>query len=164
MNRTKIIVIGALMAAVAAMFQSLPVLLSEVFVLLTIISAIPIYIASRINPLSGILSYIVAFVLIFMVSTHEALFFMCTNGIVGLSLGLCRYYKLKKPIIILISSFTMTISLSIMNYGIGIPIFGTAIPGPLPVQVLILYVFSTSYNLIYLLASDAIYKKIKLTI
>lgn len=163
MSRTKTIVIGALMAAIAAVFQSLPVLFSEVFILLTIISAIPIYISSRINPLSGILSYIVAGTLIFFISTHEGLFFLCTNGIVGLALGLCRYYKLKMFLTIIVSMVIMTVALSIMNYGIGIPIFGAALPGPLMIQLLILLAFSAVYCFIYLMVSDAIYKRIKMT-
>jgi riboflavin transporter FmnP len=160
MNRTKVIVIGALMAALAAVFQSLPVLLTEIFILLTILSAIPIYISSRINPLSGVLSYFVAATLIFMISTHEGLFFLCTNGVVGLSLGLCCYYRLKKPVLLLICAAVMTFSLSIMNYGIGIPIFGAAIPGPFPVQLLLLLLFSAVYSFIFLVASDFIYQRV----
>lgn len=163
MSRTKTIIIGALMAAIAAIFQSLPVLFTEVFVLLTILSAIPIYISSRVSPLSGILSYIVAGTLIFFISTHEGLFFLCTNGVVGLSLGLCRYYKLRKLIIIIVSAVIMTVTLCIMNYGIGISIFGAALPGPLIIQLLIILAFSAVYCFVYLIGSDAIYKRVKLT-
>jgi hypothetical protein len=163
MNHTRLIVIGAFMATIAAMFQMLPVLLSEVFVLLTIVSAIPIYIAARLKPFSGILSYIVAFALIFLFSTHQSFFFLCTNGIAGLSLGLCRYYKLKRLIIILISSFSMTITLCIMNYGIGIPVFGAAIPGILIIQVLLIFLFTVLYNFLYLIIADAVYKRLRFT-
>jgi hypothetical protein len=125
------------------------------------LSAIPIYIASRINPAAGIMSYLVAAILISFVSTHEAVFFLCTNGAVGVSLGSCRYFKLKLPFVIIISSCILTITLSVMNFGIGIPVFGTQIPGAFIVQLLILLLFSSVYNLIYLLFNDFIFNRLK---
>lgn len=162
MNKTKIIVIGALMAAIAVIFQTLPILLSEVFIFLTVLSAVPIYIASRVKPVAGVLSFLVAAILMIFISTHEALFFICTNGIVGMSLGICRYIKLKKAIILLICPLALTISLSIMNYGIGIPVFGSKIPGAFLVQLLILFLFSLVYILIYLLFADFLYKRLEI--
>jgi len=161
MNRTKNIVIGAFMATLAAIFQTLPVLFSEAVVILTILSAVPIYTASRIKPALGVLSYFVASVLVLFVSAHEALFFLCTNGIIGVMLVSCRYYKQKKPIILLISSLAMTISLSFMNYIIGIPVFGVALPGVIIVQIILILLFSFTYNFIYLLFADFLFKRIK---
>lgn len=146
---TKTIVIGSLLAAIAAIFQLIPVFLTEGLVFLTILSAIPIYLISIINPKVGLLSYIITGILVMIFSIHEGLFFLCTNGVVGMSLGISSYYTKKKLIIWAISSITLTISLSIMNYGIGIPIFGFKIPGGIPIQVVILFVFSLIYNIIY---------------
>ena len=73
--KTKTIVIGALFAVITALFQVIPVLFSEVFIFLTIFSAVPIFIVSRINPKAGFLSYIVASILIMLISTNEGLFF-----------------------------------------------------------------------------------------
>jgi hypothetical protein len=160
MNRTKIVVIGGFMASLAAIFQALPVLLSEAAVILTILSAVPIYTSSRIKPIVGVLSYLVAAVLILLVSAHEAMFFLCTNGIIGVTFGSCRYYKQKKLITLFISSLSMTISLSFMNYIIGIPVFGVAIPGAIVVQIIILFLFSFIYGFLYLLFADFIYKRI----
>ncbi|HWT26459.1 MAG TPA: hypothetical protein VN131_00835 [Mobilitalea sp.] len=101
MKYTKLLVIGALMAAIAAIFQPLPALLSELAVILTILNALPIAAAA------------------------------------------------------------MTTALSFMNYVVGIPIFGTAISGSLPVQFIILLLFSFCYNLVYNLFADFIYLRIK---
>lgn len=161
MRRTNYIVLGALLAAIAAIFQLTPVLLSEAAVILTILSTLPVYLSSRLKPSVGVMTYFVAAILIFLFSTHEALFFMCTNGVVGLSLGICRYFKLKRHITLLISTITLTSSLGIMNYGIGIPIFGTELPGILLIQILILTVFSILYNFIFLLLTEFLYKRIK---
>ncbi|WP_346887501.1 hypothetical protein [Clostridium sp. UBA1056] len=155
---TKPIVIGALFAVIAALFQLIPTLLSETFIFLTIFSAVPIYIVSRVNPKAGILSYFVASMIIMILSVHEGLFFLCTNGIVGISLGICSCYKKSKTITWVLSSLMLTITLSIMNYGIGIPVFGSKIPGSLAIQIAIIFAVSTIYNIFYYYFSSFIFK------
>lgn len=56
-----------------------------------------------------------------------------------MSLGICNCYIDKKSIIWSISSISLTIALSIMNFGIGIPIFGTQFPGGIIIQLLIIF-------------------------
>ena len=158
---TKTIVIGALFAVITALFQVIPVLFSEVFIFLTIFSAVPIFIVSRINPKTGFLSYIVASILVMLISTHEGLFFLCTNGVIGLSLGVCGYYTNRKTIIYIISSLTLTFALSIMNYGIGIPVLGTKIPGGMIIQLAILFALSLACNIFYYYFSDFIFRTLK---
>ena len=149
MINTKNVVIGALFAVIAALLQIIPVVFSEVFVFLTIFSAVPIYIVSRINPKAGVLSYLVASMLIMFLSVHEGLFFLCTNGVVGMSLGICSYYTKIKAIIWFLSSFALTITLSIMNFGIGIPVFGSKLPGGILIQIMIIFLVSAIYNILY---------------
>lgn len=161
MFNTKIVVIGALFAAIAALFQLIPILFSEVFVFLTIFSAVPIYIVSRINPKAGVLSYFVVSMLVMLLSIHEGIFFLCTNGIVGISLGICSYYKEMKAITWFLSSLMLTITLSIMNYGIGIPVFSGMIPGGIIIQIVIMCVFSTIYNIFYYYFSSSIFNLLK---
>jgi hypothetical protein len=158
---TKTVVIGALFAAIAALLQLVPVFFSEIFIFLTIFSTVPIYIVSRINPKAGVLSYFVAGMLIMFLSTHEGLFFLCTNGIIGVSLGICGYYRKKKTITWLISSAVLTATLSIMNYGIGIPVFGSNIPGAIIIQIIIIFLFSILYNIIYYYFSNLIFNLLK---
>jgi len=159
--KTKTLVIGALLAVIAAFFQVMPVFFSEVFIFLTIFSAVPIYIVSRINPKAGVLSYFVAGMLVMLLSTHEGLFFLCTNGVIGVSLGVCRYYTKRKTIIYTISSIALTITLSIMNYGIGIPILGNKIPGGMITQLVILFLVSSVCNIIYYFFSEFIFNILK---
>lgn len=160
LNKTRIIVLGALLAAIAALFQLMPYFFSEMLVLLTIFSGLPIYIISRINPKVGVLSYIVASAIIMFFTVHEGLFFLCTNGIIGLSLGICNYYTKRKSIIWIISSFILTLTLSIMNYGIGIPVFGGKIPGNMIIQLAILLCFSVIYNIVYYYFLNFIFKRL----
>lgn len=161
MINTKTLIIGSLFAVIAALFQLIPVLFSEVFVIFTIFSAVPIYIVSRINPKAGVLSYFVASMIVILLSVHEGLFFLCTNGIVGISLGICSYYTKAKATTWSLSSLVLTIALSIMNYGIGIPVFGSKIPGGIIIQIAILFLFSVVYNIFYYYFSGFIFNILK---
>ena len=156
MLNTKTLIIGSLLAVIAALFQSVPVLFSEIFVLVTVFSAIPIYIVSRINPKAGILSYFVASIIVMLISTHEGLFFLCTNGIIGVSLGICNYYTKRKINIWFISSIILTAALSVMNYGIGIPVFATKIPGGLLIQLIYCF-YSQLYIILFTIIFQVLY-------
>lgn len=132
---TKYIIIGSLFAALAVLFQLTPYFYSELFVVFTMFSAVPIYIVSRINPKVGMLSYSSAGIIVMILRVHEGLFFLCTNGIIGMSLGICSYYTKKKVLIWGCSSLILAMTLSIMNYVIGIPVLGVNIPGGLIIQI-----------------------------
>lgn len=138
----------------------MPVFFSEVFLFFTIYSAVPIYIVSRISPKAGFSAYIVAAMLVMFLSMHEGLFFLCTNGIVGLSLGICNFYTEKRRFIWTLSSIILTIALVIMNYGIGIPIFGSKVPGVIIVQIAIIFLVSTIYIISHYYFSGFIYRVI----
>lgn len=160
MHETKKIVLGGLLACAAAVFQTLPVFLSEAFVILTLFSALPIYIICRINPKIGTTSAIASFLLISLFTTHEALFFIFTNATIGVSLGICSHFSCNKKFIVFISSIALSCTLCIMNFIIGIPIFGAPLPGVFLIQLLIIAVFCLVYNLIYLYFCNFIFKKL----
>lgn len=157
MMNTRNIIIGSLFAAIAALFQLIPFFFSEALIFFTIFSALPIYIVSRINPKTGILSYFVTGIIVMILSVHEGLFFLLTNGVVAISLGICNYYTEKKWIIWAISSISLTITLSIINYGIGLSIFSIEIPGGRIIQILIILSLSLIYNIFYYYFSSFTY-------
>lgn len=149
------------MAGIATIFQSIPFYLSEAFALLTILSAIPVYTAARTNPVSGALSYVITVILLLFVSPHEALMFLFTNGVVGLSLGSTSYFKLNKILSVGGSSVIQTIFLCILNYGLDISIFGIKIPGTIIIQLILILGSTMGYNFAYQAFADFIYKRIK---
>ena len=157
---TRYIVIGGLLAIFTWLFQLLPVVFSEMFIFITVLSSIPVYIGSRIQPKIGAMIYVVAGFLISILSPHEGLFFFFTNGVVGLSLGIARYYTENKFYIGLISGSFLTISLGIMTYLLDILVFGTDIPGNISVQLIILFGFSFLYCSVFNIVSDFIYKRV----
>lgn len=158
MSRTKLIVLGAFFTSLAVVFQLIPVLFSEVFVLTTMLSALPIYMIAKMNPQIGIAGYIAAAILISLFSVHEGLFFLCTNGVVGLALGGTHYYTNKKTIIFSVSSLCLTLALSIMTFIIGIPVFGFVIETGVLMQIFILLVFSLVYSIFYFYLANAVSK------
>lgn len=161
MYKTKILVLGALMACISALFQIIPVFLSEAFVMLTVFSAIPIYIISRMNLKIGIATGIISFVIISFFSMHEALFFIFTNGTVGVSLGCITHYTSRKVILLPLAAAILSAALSILNFAIGIPIFGAPIPGSEIVQMLIIFTFAFIYCFIYSFLCELVFKKLR---
>lgn len=158
MSNTRVIVIGGLLACLAALFQCVPALFSEALVLVTIFSALPIYIIAKISPKVGVAGYVTAAILIMFLSVHESLFFLCTNGMVGLSLGICHHHTNKKLFICAASSAALTITLSIMNFVIGIPVFGVKIPCSIYMQLGILLLFSCVYITVYFFMANFFFK------
>jgi hypothetical protein len=79
---TRHIAIGGLLALFAWLFQLSPVVFSEIFIFITILSSIPVYIGSRIQPKIGVMIYVIAGFLISMLSPHEGIFFFFTSRIV----------------------------------------------------------------------------------
>lgn len=164
MNKTKLLVVGALMACIAALFQITPVYLSEAFVILTMFSAIPIFIIAWIKPKIGIAASLASFILISLLSIHEAMIFAFANAPVGIVLGCCSHYTNKKHFIVPIAATVQSCTLIILNFAIGIPIFGVSIPGAQIIQVLIIATFSLVYNFIYLYICGLILGKLKMFI
>ncbi|RKD30041.1 hypothetical protein [Thermohalobacter berrensis] len=157
MVRTKFLTYGGILTCLAAVFQIIPAILGEIFIFMTIFSAFPIYFISRLSPKLGLIAYITTFFLVLLVSFHEAIFFLFTNGALGISLGIFRCHTSNKVIVSILSALTLTLSLSILNFIIGIQVFGFSIPGILLVQVCLIYSFSLVYCSLYLKVSDVIF-------
>ena len=157
--KTKNIVLGALLAVISSLFQCIPALFSETFIFVTIFSAIPIYLISRIEPVYGILSYIIAFILISLISPHENIMFIFTNGIVGLSLGISQYYLKKRPLICIIAGIFLTLSICIVNFLIGINIIGFSFSFSI-IPILIIFMASYIYYFMFLILCNFIYKRL----
>ncbi|MBB6214320.1 hypothetical protein HNQ80_000389 [Anaerosolibacter carboniphilus] len=148
------ITLGGFLVSISIVFQLIPVILGEIFILATILSALPIFILAKINPRTGFIGFIVAGILILSFNSHEGLFFLFTNGPVGLSLGTLSCYSKVRRCISIRAGFILASTLSIMNFIIGIPVLLISIPGTLLIQISILIIFSIFYCFIYLYIAD----------
>lgn len=152
---------GGLLICLSVVLQLIPTSFGEVFIIATILSAIPIYILSRLNPKVGFVGYIIAGILIFFFNAHEGLFFFFTNGVVGFSLGVFNYILKSKVLISIFSGIILTLSLSVVNFIVGIPVLGINLTGNLLTQVGILMLFSIIYCFIYLFLANYVYNYLK---
>jgi len=119
MNISKLAVCS-LMTALVITLEISVALLGESFVLLTVLSTIPIYIAVRTSSLYGVIAYFCTALLLFFVSPHQAMFFVCTNGLVGITLGVCRNNGLKSFPTCAAGAFFLLIGLFVVCIFLGI--------------------------------------------
>lgn len=149
MSNTKLIVLGAFLICLSVLFQLLPVVFSGAFVLATIFSGVPIYIIAKLKVKLGVTAYLVSAIIIMLVSLHEGVFFLCTNGAIGLSLGICHNRTNKKLIIYSISAIVLASGLCIINFIIGIPVFGFKLPLSNFIEIGFFIMFSFLYSIFY---------------
>ncbi len=109
---------------------------------------------ARMSPRAGLLAVVLAAILVSMISTHEGLFFLCTNGPVGLFLGVCRHLRIGRAATSVISGLALTSTLSLMSFVVGIPVLWIPLPGPLSAQLALLALFSTAYSALYMYLAD----------
>ncbi|ERJ12331.1 YybS family protein [Haloplasma contractile] len=135
---------GAMLSSIAAIFQLIPIFISEIFIMLTTLSTVPIYLNARRGFKIGLISYIVTAFIVFIFSIHESIMFMLTNGLIGLMLGVTEQKFDRKIIIVTLTSFVLTGTLLVANYLLGIPVIGINLSSIL-LQVIIITAFSITY-------------------
>ncbi len=80
----------SLLIAIVAIVETIAVYAGHNMAIVSILSTIPIYIICRIDVLTGLIAYLAIGVMLLMISPHQMMFFICTNGLVGLSLGFAK--------------------------------------------------------------------------
>ncbi len=161
MFKTRILVEGALFSAIAAIFQLIPIYFSEIFIFFTLVSTFPIYLITRKNVQVGITAFATCAFVIFCFSVHESIIFGFVNGLIGVSLGYMDYYLKNKIIITSLASLKLAIALCVVNFLIGIPVFGLSLKPSLLVFAAI-YLFSFVYIFVYFLFIHYLTHKITL--
>jgi hypothetical protein len=161
MSGAKKIAILAILTVFTILIQIIPAISSHKYVLLTMFSALPIYLITRTSGPMGLIAFVAAGILIFGISSHEGLFFLFTNGPVGLVLGLGWYFKKGNLAASFFSGLILTITLSLLNFVIGIKVFGANIPGWMGVQILLIFLFSFIYSAIYSLMAGFVYRLLR---
>ena len=156
--KTNDITTGGILAGAAALFQVVPIFLSEIFVFVTMLSALPIYFAAKKNERMGCVAYFCTILLVGIFSTHEAMFFAFSNGVIGLSLGLASHRTSKKSVIVSFGALALTCSLCIINFLLGIPVFGTQVPGSITYQIIFIFIFCLIYNIFFFFSADYLFK------
>lgn len=110
--KLKYIIMSIFTILIGFIINFIPVTFIKIPVIVTIINIIPIYIITRGNPSSGLITYIGLFLLTILVSYEIALIFLFINGLIGLFIGMFSHYTENKYAISLLSGLFLTVGIN----------------------------------------------------
>lgn len=150
MFNKRILIFCIILALLAAALQAAPFVFGTVFAFAVLLNGFPVYIAARFSYALGILVYLSAAALIASYNSGEAVFFACTNGIIGLSLGIIKsLFRSIYPVPALSALLDISILL-IVNHLFGIKVFNSSVFGTPASQAAALLIPMYLYCLMYL--------------
>lgn len=155
-----------LLAASAAGLQALSGLESILPILAVVAVSLPVYLAARLNPISGIMIYFFVSILAARVDISSALFFICTSGSVGLTLGITRGMSGHTYLVPVPAALLVFALLAAVNNFFGICLFESTYRWTIFRQALALipglYVFCLICLRLYMLAEKLILGSLEL--
>jgi hypothetical protein len=149
MLNSRVTISCIILTLLAAVLQAAPGIFGESFALAVCLCGFPVYIAARFNSIWGIAVYLAAAAILAYFNTGEALFFICTNGFIGLSLGILKYHFKSNYTIPAFSALIVNMMLFIVNYFFKINIIDNLTFKTPVTQALALFPFLYIYCLIY---------------
>lgn len=143
--------VGGLLASLTVLFQSAPVFLPVIGMVLSPFSTLPIAIAAATNIFLGIMVLITSVLLLLFISTQEAMILLFTTGLLGIAMGALLYRK-GIFVTILISTIALSIGMILLTYVAVIPAFlDFTADIQRPVVLLIYSVFSVIYVTVWVM-------------
>lgn len=147
---TKRLIFTALMASLATILQSAGGLLPGIGYAISPLATAPILLGSLISFRSGTLIYSLTICLLMVIQPSELLIFPFTTGLLGIGLGWTFISLNKRSVIIVMNGFLLLIGICIPLYGIGFPVFGSAVSSSFHMStLLIIFAFSLLYSLLW---------------
>jgi hypothetical protein len=144
MNTVRFISIGGILTTIAVIFQTAPVFLPAIGLALSPFSTLPLALAAYFNISLGITVLFSSVLILTFVSVQEALILLFTTGLLGIVIGLL--YKKGLFVSILYSAITLSISMIILTYIMGISVFGDFTGSlSIPITLIIFILFSLIY-------------------
>jgi hypothetical protein len=148
-TQTTRIVLGSLLASMAAVFQSAGVF-SGIGYAISILTTFPIVLATMISVKMGVLSYVVTILLLMILQPSELLIFPFTTGLLGLCLGLAIRFVKNWAFVILLGALGLTSGILFLLYIIQFPVLGPAVSSSFNLKVVLgTLAFSTLYSAIW---------------
>lgn len=154
----RVIVSCMILTVLAAAIQAAPGIM--------VLGGIPIFIAVRLNLVCGAVSLLAAAYITSRIGLGELLYFMCSGGIIGFSLGILKDRFRNTYIPPIIAALIVFLLLDCIDYYLGINIFGH-LPHRTPLQQALLllpplYVYSLVYFKLAIFADGVLHKYIEL--
>jgi hypothetical protein len=139
-----------ILALSAALLQNISRIFGNALDFISILAGFPVYYAARLNWIPGVIVYITAAALSAALNIGEALFFICTNGLIGLSLGIIKGRFRNINFVPVPSAILVIAMLFTVNYLFGISIFGYSSFNAPILQALVLFLPIYIYCYIYM--------------
>lgn len=155
LNTSRFICIGAILVALTVIFQSAPVFLPSIGLVLSPFSTLPIAIAAVINISLGFLVFFASVLILVIVSVEETIILLFTTGVLGIVIGTLLYRKGIK-ISILVSSVALSLGMICLTYIIGISAF---VDLTRLISTLIIFLAYFSFSFIYACIWNICFKK-----
>ncbi|WP_456275971.1 hypothetical protein [Bacillus sp. AK128] len=147
---TNKLVLGAILASLAALFQSAGIIVGIGYAL-SILTTWPIAIATVISVKIGIMSYFSTILLLVLIQPSELLIFPFTTGLLGLSLGVGIKIVKNSLLSTLFASLSLTFGILTLLYAVQFPILGPTISTTFDFKVVVLtFLFSILYSWLWL--------------
>ncbi len=140
--------IGGILTSLAILFQSAPIFLPGMGLILSPLATLPIALATIRSSYLGAMVYLSSALVLILVSPQEAAIFMMTTGLLGLSLGISH----NKRIVPSIASCTIVlfIGINLLKNVIGLAVFGGLTPeAPFLVEAAVFLLFALVYSLVW---------------
>ena len=146
MSRTHMLIISALLAALAAVFQSAGGFVPGIGYLISPFSTLPIVVAACISMTSGFFTYVAAIGLLFMLQPGELFIFPFTTGLLGLAIGLSIKIVKRRLPVVLLSGTVLFLGISFVAFVLQFPLFGPrSALGPAILSIVLIFSLFYSY-------------------
>lgn len=149
MNKVRFISIGGILTTFTVLFQSAPVFLPAIGLLLSPFSTLPIAIAAFYNISLGMTVLFSSFFILTLVNIQESVILLFTTGPLGVVIGALLYRK-GIFVSILFSTIILFIGIISLTYIIGVSPFGQLTDSQsIPLTLVIFVTFSLIYASIW---------------
>ncbi|MCM3772316.1 MULTISPECIES: hypothetical protein [Priestia] len=162
LSKTKQLVLGALFASLAALFQSTGGLLPGIGIFISPLSTAPILFCFIISLPLGFITYILTNLLLLIIQPSELIIFPFTTGILGIGIGVAFYFFKKRLYIIISGATLLTLGIITLLYVFKFPVLGLMISKDFSLSTTgFILLFTFLYSWVWVELSLAYFKKLK---
>ncbi|MFZ3577259.1 hypothetical protein [Virgibacillus sp. DJP39] len=160
-QKTRSLLIASLLSAFAALLQSAGAYLPIVGYFISPFSTLPIILCAVISLQTGMISYFLTILLLFILQPTELVIFPFTTGLLGLAIGFSIAYLKKRILVVCSSSVILLLGISVILYGLQFPLLGPDISSEFSIRTLgWVYVLSLFYSWVWVDGGAILLKKL----
>jgi hypothetical protein len=164
-KQTMKIILVAIFACIAAILQAAGGFLAVIGLFISPLATVPILLCTMFSITLGIRSYLLTFMLLFILQPSELIVFPFTTGLLGVGIGLSFYFFKKRISIIASSATLLTLGIMSLLLIFQFPVLGPTVSDSfsLPITICI-FLFAFLYSWFWIEIALVIFKRLKLLI